>query len=149
MVSDILTLVMLDENRKIGIGLVCGGLGFIALGIILFFDSRLIAIGNAMFFMGLCFILGMQGTINLFTRKDRLRGTACMGTGLAMILLNKFVIIGMGLEIFGFLNLFANFLPTVLTFAREMPIIGSILNAPMISQAADFLAGKTRPKYSV
>jgi len=140
---------MLDENRKIGIGLVCGGLAFIALGIIMIFDSRLIAIGNAMFLLGLCFILGVQGTMNLFTRKDRLRGTACMGIGLVMILANKLVIIGMALEIFGFLNLFANFLPTVLTFAREMPVLNKVLNFPGVSQAADFIAGKTRPKYSV
>jgi hypothetical protein len=140
---------MLNENRKIGIGLVCGGLAFISIGILMFFDSRIIAIGNAMFLLGLCFTLGIQGTMNLFTRRDRLRGTVCMALGLAMILFNKFVIIGMGLEAFGFMNLFANFLPIALTFAREMPVLRSILNAPGISSAADFVAGKSQPKYSV
>ena len=140
---------MLDENRKIGIALVCMGLGFIALGIILFFDARLIAIGNAMFLLGLCFILGINGTMNLFTRRDRIRGSVCMGLGVAMVLFNKFVIIGMGLEIFGFMNLFANFLPTVLTFARELPYVGRVLSTPGVAQAADFVAGKTKPKYSV
>ena len=57
--------------------------------------------------------------------------------------------IGMGLEVFGFLNLFGNFLPTVLIVARQLPGLSTILDFPVISQAADFLAGKTRPKYSV
>jgi hypothetical protein len=140
---------MLNENRKIGIGLVCGGLGCVALGIILFFDSRILAIGNAMFLLGLCFILGVQGTMNLFARRDRIRGTVCMALGIAMVLLNKYVVVGMLLESFGFMNLFANFLPIALTFAREMPVLSKILNAPGISAAADFVAGKTQPKYSV
>ena len=36
---------MLDENQKIGVGLICLGLGFIVLGVMLFFDASLIAIG--------------------------------------------------------------------------------------------------------
>lgn len=55
----------------------------------------------------------------------------------------------MALEIFGFLNLFGNFLPTVLTVGRQLPVIGKILDLPIIAQTVDFIAGKTRPKYSV
>ena len=55
----------------------------------------------------------------------------------------------MALEAFGFLNLFGNFLPTVLTVARQLPGFRTVLDFPVISQAADFIAGKTRPKYSV
>lgn len=58
-------------------------------------------------------------------------------------------LIGMALEGFGFLNLFGNFLPTVLTVARQLPGLRTILDFPVISHAADFIAGKTRPKYSV
>jgi hypothetical protein len=42
----------LEDNQKIGIGLVCLGLGFMMLGVLLFFDSALIAIGNALFLAG-------------------------------------------------------------------------------------------------
>jgi hypothetical protein len=31
--------MVLDENQKIGVGLICLGLGFICLGVILFFDA--------------------------------------------------------------------------------------------------------------
>jgi hypothetical protein len=53
------------------------------------------------------------------------------------------------LEGFGFINLFGNFLPTVLGFARQIPGLSHVLDAPIVAQIVDFLAGKTtRPKYS-
>jgi hypothetical protein len=58
-------------------------------------------------------------------------------------------IVGMCLEGFGFLNLFGNFLPTVLSVARQLPVLSTFLDLPVVSHAADFIAGKTRPKYSV
>ncbi len=59
---------MISDNRQIGFGLSAGGIAFMGLGILLFFDSRLIAIGNAMFFTGVILILGVQGTMRLFAR---------------------------------------------------------------------------------
>jgi hypothetical protein len=54
------------------------------------------------------------------------------------------------LEGFGFINLFGNFLPTVLGFARQVPGLSHVLDAPIVAQTVDFLAGKTaRSKYSV
>ena len=87
--------------------------------------------------------------MNCEHRKDRVRGTVCLFVGLSMILFNKYTVIGMGLELFGLLNLFANFLPAVLTFARTMPYLSAVLDAPGVSQAADFIAGKSGPKYTV
>ena len=59
---------MLDENQKIGVGLICLGLGFITLGVILFFDASLIAIGNILFLVGLCFSMGISRTFSLFKK---------------------------------------------------------------------------------
>jgi hypothetical protein len=58
----------LDDNQKIGVGLIGLGIGFIFLGVILFFDAAMIAIGNVLFLSGLCFSIGFKRTINLFTR---------------------------------------------------------------------------------
>lgn len=58
-------------------------------------------------------------------------------------------LIGIIIEGLGFLNLFGNFFPAVLTFSRQIPILCNILELPGISQATEFLAGRTRPKYSV
>eukprot|EP01038_Epipyxis_sp_PR26KG_P006213 gene6213-8558_t len=138
----------LEDNQKIGIGLICLGLGFISLGVLLFLDAALIAIGNALFLAGLCFSIGFKRTFLLFTRQDRIRGIVCFFIGIALVIM-RWVIIGMILEGFGFLELFGNFLPTVLVVARQLPILSTILDTPFISQIVDYVAGKSRPKYSV
>lgn len=137
----------LDDNKKIGIGLMILGFGFIALGILLFFDASLIAIGNILFLAGLCFIIGFKGTLAIFTRRDKIRGTVCLVLGIFLVLM-KWGIIGVALEGFGFLNLFGNFLPIALNVIRQLPFVSGILDLPGISQAAEFIAGKTRPKHS-
>ena len=86
--------------------------------------------------------------LQLCIRRDRARGTVCFFLGIVLVVM-RWGLIGMALEAFGFLNLFGNFLPTVLTVARQLPGLRTILEFPLISQAADFIAGKTRPKYSV
>lgn len=53
------------------------------------------------------------------------------------------------LEGFGFINLFGNFLPTVVGFGRQIPGLSSILDTPVISHIVDFVAGKSGSKYSV
>ncbi len=77
-----------------------------------------------------------------------MRGTICFFLGILLVIL-RYGIIGILLEAFGFLNLFGNFLPTILTVGRQIPYIGPILDLPFIAPIFDFLAGKTRPKYSV
>jgi hypothetical protein len=34
-----LAIMVLDDNQKIGVGLICLGLGFVFLGVVLFFDA--------------------------------------------------------------------------------------------------------------
>ena len=138
----------LTDNQKIGVGLISLGLIFVLLGIAFFFDSALIAIGNLLFLVGLCFSIGLKRTLNLFTRRDRIRGTVCFVLGIVLVLL-RWGLFGIVLEGFGFLNLFGNFLPIVLTVGRQIPGLSVVLDLPVISHAADYLAGKTRPKCSV
>jgi hypothetical protein len=140
-------VMVLDDNQKIGIGLISLGLGFVFLGIILFCDSALIALGNTLFLVGLCFSIGIKRTMSLFGRRDRIRGTICFFLGILLVLFRRWSIIGLGLEAFGFLNLFGNFLPTVLVVCRQLPVISTVLDLPLIAPTVDYLAG--RPKYSV
>lgn len=60
--------MVLDDNQKIGIGLICLGLGFVILGIIMLFDTSLIAIGNSLFIIGLLVTIGLQRSWTLFSR---------------------------------------------------------------------------------
>mmetsp|Transcript_21652 Transcript_21652/g.31513 ORF Transcript_21652/g.31513 Transcript_21652/m.31513 type:complete len:141 (+) Transcript_21652:188-610(+) len=140
--------MVLEDSQKIGVGLLCLGLGFISIGMIMLFDSAMIAIGNTLFLCGLYFSIGLKRTISLFTRPDRIRGTICFFLGIALVLF-RYPVVGMILESFGILNLFGNFLPTILNFARQVPGLSVVLDFPVVSQVADFIAGKTRSKYSV
>jgi len=143
---------MLDDNQKIGVGFICLGLGFVFLGVLLMFDAALIAIGNVLFLAGLCFAIGITRTLNLFKRPDRIRGTICFFLGIALVLMRwgrLWVTFGIFLEGFGFLNLFGNFLPIVLGVAKQIPGLRWFLELPGVSHATEFVAGKTRPKYSV
>jgi hypothetical protein len=66
-----------------------------------------------------------------------------------VLVLMRYGIIGIGIEMFGFLNLFGNFLPTVLTVARQIPGLAYVLDLPGVSQLANFITGSTKPRYSV
>ena len=81
-------------------------------------------------------------------RPDKIRGTICFFAGVILVML-RWGLVGICIEGFGFLNLFGNFLPTVLVAARQIPGLKVVLDLPGISHLADFLVGKTRPKYSV
>jgi len=140
--------MLLDDNQKIGIGLIALGIGFIFIGIILFFDAAMIAIGNLLFLIGLCFAIGFKRTLSLFSRRDHIRGTICFIFGILLVLF-RWGFLGMLLEGFGFLNLFGNFLPIVLTVGRQIPGLSVVLDLPLVAQCVDFLAGKAKPKCSV
>ena len=77
-----------------------------------------------------------------------MRGTICFFLGIVLVLL-RWGIVGMLLEGFGFLNLFGNFLPTVVAVGRQIPGLGKVLDLPVVAQIVDVVSGKTRPKYSV
>ena len=53
------------------------------------------------------------------------------------------------MEGLGFVNLWGNILQPAIATARQMPVLGQILNLPGISQAADALSGVKRAKYGV
>ena len=107
-----------------------------------------IAIGNVMFLLGLYFSIGFSRTMALFARRDRIRGTVCFFLGIVLVLM-RWGLVGMLLEGFGFINLFGNFLPTVLSFARQIPYLSTILDLPVVADVLDMIAGKSLPKYSV
>ncbi|KAI0253436.1 Got1-domain-containing protein [Lactifluus subvellereus] len=130
----------LTDTQKIGVGLTLFGVLFMMLGVMLFFDGALLALGNILFLGGLFLIVGPQKTFYLFTRRNRLRGTTCFLSGIVLVFL-KWPTIGVLVEMFGFLDLFGDFFPIILTFLRQLPLIGSFLNLPYIHPFIDRLAG--------
>ncbi|XP_020531995.1 vesicle transport protein GOT1 isoform X3 [Amborella trichopoda] len=59
----------INEQKKIGIGLIGFGITFTFLGVILFFDMGLLALGNIFCLSGVAVLLGWHSTWQLFTRR--------------------------------------------------------------------------------
>ncbi|KLO16925.1 Got1-domain-containing protein [Schizopora paradoxa] len=130
----------LTDAQKIGVALTSFGALFMLLGVILFFDGSLLALGNILFLSGITLIIGPQKTFYFFARKQKLRGTVCFLGGILLVFF-KWPFFGVIVETFGFLNLFGDFFPVILTFLRQLPVIGHVLSLPYIRTVADRLAG--------
>ncbi|KAI9452492.1 Got1-domain-containing protein [Lactarius psammicola] len=130
----------LTDMQKIGVGLTSFGALFMLLGVMLFFDGALLALGNILFLGGLFLIIGPQKTFYFFARRNKLRGTACFLGGILLVFL-KWPTVGVLVEMFGFLNLFGDFFPVILTFLRQLPFIGQFLNLPYVRRFMDRFAG--------
>ncbi|XP_074601438.1 vesicle transport protein GOT1B [Brevipalpus obovatus] len=133
---------MLDisDSQKIGLGLAGFGVAFLMLGVMLFFDRGLLAIGNILFLSGLTFIIGFRRTFFFFFQRHKWKASAAFFTGFLVVFIG-YPLIGMMIEIWGFILLFRGFLPIAVSFLRRIPILGSILNLPIISKIADKLGG--------
>lgn len=129
-----------NDNRKIGAGLTGFGSFFLLLGIILFFDKALLALGNILFLSGITLLIGIKKTFLFFRRPQKIRGTICFLGGIIIVLVG-WPVIGMLIEIFGIVNLFGNFFPIIISIMRQLPIIGNILNQPYISSMIDRMMG--------
>ncbi|ORY45842.1 putative GOT1-membrane protein required for ER to Golgi transport [Leucosporidium creatinivorum] len=130
----------LTDAQKIGVGLTSFGAFFMMLGVIMLFDGALLALGNILFVAGLPLIIGPRKTFYFFARRNKLRGTFCFVTGIVLVFV-KYPFIGMIVETFGFLNLFGDFFPVVVSFLRQVPVIGTFLSLPVVRQVTDRIAG--------
>ncbi|RLV93527.1 Protein transport protein GOT1 [Spathaspora sp. JA1] len=133
-------MIWLSERQKFGVGFTAGGIFFFLFGIITFFDSGFLALGNILFIVGLILIIGPQRTISFFTRPTKIRGTVCFVIGILLILV-KHPFVGFILESFGILGLFGDFFGTIIQFLRSIPYIGDVLSHPLIAPTIDRLAG--------
>ncbi|KAJ3727155.1 Got1-domain-containing protein [Lentinula raphanica] len=130
----------LTDGQKIGVALTTFGALFMLLGVMLFFDGALLALGNILFVSGLTLIIGPRKTFYFFARKEKLRGTICFIGGILLVFF-KWPFFGMIIETFGFLNLFGDFFPVVITFMRQLPFIGTVLSLPGIRTVVDKISG--------
>ena len=157
----------MDDARKIGIGLTAGGVLFSVIGIMLFFDKGLLAMGNVrsssrlsalpaalthpplpraaqlLFLSGITLIIGPSKTYRFFFQKKKARGTSTFLGGMLLVLWG-WPVFGILIEAFGFLNLFGDFFPIALGFMRNMPIIGHVLNLPPVRTLTDRFIAKSR-----
>ena len=76
-----------------------------------------------LFLIGLTIIIGPQKTLLFFARKQKAKGTAAFFIGLALILM-RWTFIGFLVEAYGIVVLFGDFLGTIASFARGLPVVG-------------------------
>jgi vacuolar-type H+-ATPase subunit I/STV1 len=130
---------MMDDRRKIGVGLTGFGFLFTFLGVVFFFDKGLLAMGNILFVAGVAMTIGTQATIRFFLRPKNHRGSACFLLGF-MLVVWGWAIIGFVAETYGFFLLFRGFFPTVLSFLRNVPFLGRLLDAPALKTVINRIA---------
>ena len=135
---------MIIMCSEIGAGLTAFGGVFLMLGIIMLFDTAMLVLGNLLFLLGITLLIGARQTVVFFGRRAKIRGTICFFAGILLVLF-KYPVIGMCLELFGILNLFGNFFPIVISIFRSMPLIGPVVNYPPIARVLDKIMGATLP----
>ncbi|KAA0203822.1 hypothetical protein HAZT_HAZT007229, partial [Hyalella azteca] len=96
------------------------------------FDKGLLAIGNILFLAGLSLVVGLERTFHFFFQWHKVKGSAAFFGGIVIVLVG-WPLIGMCIELYGFILLFSGFFPVAVNFLRRMPVIGTILNLPGIS----------------
>jgi len=130
--------MIFTDLQKIGIGLSGFGVFFLTLGVFLFLDRGLLAIGNLLFLVGLCLIIGLERTMKFFFQKQKLKGSAFFLGGIVIVLIG-WPLIGILIEVYGFISLFGGFIPVAISFIRRIPGVGVILSLPGIKQLCDRL----------
>ncbi|GMH89561.1 hypothetical protein TL16_g11496, partial [Triparma laevis f. inornata] len=114
-------------NRQVGF-LLCGaGAVLTLLGVALFFEKNLLRFGNLMFIAGMPLIIGPGRTAGFFLQPKKARATGCLFVGIFLVFIGR-PMLGMGLEVFGFLNLFGNLFPIVFMMAKRLPVVGDLLS---------------------
>uniref|UniRef100_A0A3B4YVQ8 Golgi transport 1A n=1 Tax=Seriola lalandi dorsalis TaxID=1841481 RepID=A0A3B4YVQ8_SERLL len=110
---------------EIGVGVTGFGLFFLLFGVLLYFDSVLLAFGNVLFLSGLTFIIGLRRTAHFFFQRQKFRGSFFFLGGVSLVLC-RWPIIGMLVESYGFVLLFS-FFPMALAFVL------SAVNIPFLN----------------
>ncbi|OEU22775.1 Got1-like protein, partial [Fragilariopsis cylindrus CCMP1102] len=112
--------------RKIGLPLLGIGAALTLLGVSLFFNKMLMRLGNLFFVAGVPMTIGPGRTAGYFFQPKKARATACLSLGIILVFAGR-PILGILLEVFGFINLFGNMFPLAFAIMKQMPFIGPLL----------------------
>jgi Got1/Sft2-like family len=135
---------MFSDNTKIGTGLLFLGCVFLCLGVMFFFDSAMLALGDILFLAGLTMTIGFSRTLRFFSRPDRMRGIVAFFGGIFLVFM-RWPIFGMIAQAYGMIYLFGQFFPIAAQSMKDTPVIGQVLRIPAVEQFFEsFGGGKNR-----
>jgi len=124
-------------NRKIGLPLLGIGAVLTLVGASLFFNKMLMRLGNVFFVAGVPMTIGPGRTAGYFFQPKKARATACLTLGIILVFIG-WPILGIILEVFGFLNLFGNMFPFAFVILKQIPVIGPLLKGNFRKNNDDF-----------
>jgi hypothetical protein len=84
--------------------------------------------GNLLFLAGLMLMIGLRSTFLFFFQLQKWKGSALFFGGFALIMIG-WPVFGVLLELGGGFFLFGGFIPTLIQFAKSIPIIGPIFSS--------------------
>jgi len=138
-------MIEVTDIQKLGVGLGGFGVFFLFLGMLLLFDKGLLAIGNIFCIVGLFLVIGVEKSFRFFIQAERLKGSLCFFGGVFILLLG-WPILGMIIEVYGFVTVFGGFFPMAINFLRCVPIVSSILALPGISGVCDSIVDRDQSR---
>mmetsp|Transcript_25742 Transcript_25742/g.74474 ORF Transcript_25742/g.74474 Transcript_25742/m.74474 type:complete len:139 (-) Transcript_25742:180-596(-) len=135
---------MLDDNKKIGIGLCGVGIACMVLGVFLLCERTFLALGNVAFLIGLGLLLGPSKAVRFFVRREKWKGSTSYFLGIGLIIFG-WPVVGFILEMYGVWKLFAAFLPNVITSLKmTVPGVSTVLNTWPLSVACNYVYDQRR-----
>ena len=94
---------------------------------------------------GLILVIGVGKSTLFFVQPEKLKGSCCFFGGILVVLLG-WPVIGMVIEIYGFIALFGGFFPMAINVLRCLPVTGTILSLPGISNVCDTIVNQAETK---
>lgn len=120
----------LSDHQKFGAGFCAASAIFFLLGLTLFFDRACLSMANILFLIGITLLMGTRRTLAFFANKEKYRGTACFFLGI-MLILAKWTIVGLLVELYGIFGLFKDVFGVVVGFIGSVPVVGPYLEGPL------------------
>ena len=134
MASSLLSSKLVSKTRMYGLVVLGLGLMLSTLGFMFFFNRTLIGTGNLLTIAGVVLIAGHQRAYAFLAQRERTRGSCIFLFGIFLVLRGS-ARIGVLVEIFGILNLFGNFIPSLLNLVKSIPVAGPVLTPIIESEA--------------